>query len=240
MIDWHCHILPGMDDGSKSVDESLTMLRMLSEQGTQIAVATPHFYANDESVEDFIERRQKSVEDLRQHLSDELPNIVPGAEVRYYHGIGKLSELSRLCFEGSKLLLLEMPMEKWTDYTIRELGDISNTRNIKLILAHIERYLPMQSHAVWNTLHESGILMQVNASFFLEFLTKRKALSLLQSGGVHLIGSDCHNTKYRPPQIGKALENIKKKFGDEFVTQFTEYGNSVLSQNQYSLHMERK
>ena len=228
MIDWHCHILPDVDDGSRSVDESLALLKMMLEQGVNIAVAAPHFYANDESVTDFLERRRKSFEDLKGFLAVQLLDIRLGAEVRYYPGIGKLSELERLCIEDSKLLLLEMPIEKWTEYTVRELTDIASSRGIKLILAHVERYLSMQNNAAWNKLYEAGIFMQANASFFADFRTKRKALSFLQSGQVHLIGSDCHNVKHRPPSIGRAYEIIRKKFSDEFVTQFDEYGHSLL------------
>lgn len=228
MTDWHSHILPGIDDGSRNVNESLELLSMLSAQGVRKAVATPHFYANDESVASFIERRQKAFEDLKSVCSDSFPDILLGAEVRYYTGIEKLENLSDLCIEGSKLLLLEMPMEKWTDYTVRELINIANARNIKLVLAHIERYLSLQSSAVWNELYEVGILMQVNASFFTELLTKRKSILYLQNGMIHFIGSDCHNTKNRPPHLDRAYEIICKKLGNEFLTQFNEYGKSLL------------
>ncbi len=231
MIDWHCHILPGMDDGSRDTDESFALLKMLSEQEIDTAIATPHFYANNESVHDFIERRQKAYKNLMCFVADEMPRILLGAEVRYYSGIGKLPELDRLCIEGSKLLLVEMPMEKWTEYTVRELIEISNARGVKLILAHIERYLPLQSREVWRGLYEAGIMMQVNASFFAEFATRRKALAALGKGEIHMIGSDCHSIKYRPPHLDRAYEIIRKKSGDEFVNHFVEYGYSLLASN---------
>lgn len=231
MIDWHCHILPGMDDGSKDTDESLAMLQMLGQQGVDTVIATPHFYANDESVEDFLRRRRESYEALRSIPSDKLPNILLGAEVRYYPGIGRLSELNRLCVENSRLLLLEMPMEKWTAYTARELVEIANAKGLRLILAHIERYLSVQNSEIWNKLYDAGIIMQVNTRFFTEFSTRRKAFSLLQNGGIHLIGSDSHNLKYRPPRLEKAYDMLRKKFGDDFVSQFTEYGEALLGTN---------
>ena len=229
MIDWHSHILPEMDDGSRSIDESLALLRLLSEQGVDKVVATPHFYANDESVGNFIARRQKAYEALCAEHFESLPDILLGAEVRYYMGIGRLPDLNKLCIQNSKLLLLEMPTEKWSDYTIRELTDISNTRNVKLVLAHIERYLPMQSSKAWNKLQQAGIMMQVNASFFAEPATKRKALSLLRKGCIHMIGSDCHNVKHRPPRLGSAFEIIRKKFGDEIIDQLNKSGRSLLT-----------
>ncbi len=228
MIDWHSHLLPGIDDGSSDVEESLTLLRMEADQGVDTVVATPHFFADDGSVDSFVEQRQKSYETLRSAMPEGSPDIVLGAEVRYYSGIGKLSELEKLSIGESKLLLLEMPMEKWTDYTVRELTGIARSGRVKLILAHIERYLGLQSESSWSRLYEAGIAMQVNASFFTGFTTKRTALSYLLNGAIHLIGSDCHNIKYRPPKLGEAYKVIRRRFGDEFVNQFNEYGEYLL------------
>jgi protein-tyrosine phosphatase len=60
VLDFHSHILPEVDDGSQSVDESILMINALAEQGIDRIVATPHFYANDESVSEFLVRRQKA------------------------------------------------------------------------------------------------------------------------------------------------------------------------------------
>ncbi len=232
MIDWHCHILPGMDDGSRDTDESLGLIRMLKEQEVDTVIATPHFFANDESADGFIERRQKAYDNLKSVLGDGEIDIVPGAEVRYYPGISKLTELTKLCIGNGNLLLLEMPHERWTEYTVKEVCDIANSRSVKLILAHIERYLPLQEKGIFESLYDASILMQVNAGFFLEFVTRRKALSYLQDGGIHFIGSDAHSIKHRPPRIGEAYAAIRKKFGDEFVTYLDEYGKSLLGRNK--------
>lgn len=232
MIDWHSHILPRIDDGSCDIDESIALLSMLKHQGVGIVAATPHFFADDMSVEKFLSRRQQSLDAVRAALQDSEIDIVTGAEVRYYPGIGKLDGLEKLCIGGSNLLLLEMPMGEWTDYTVRELSEIANTSGVRLILAHIERYLTMQRERSWSKLYDSGILMQVNASFFNEFGTRRKALSMLKKGNIHIVGSDCHNLKYRPPKLDKAYAIIKKKLGDDFVTQFNEYGCSLLNTNK--------
>ncbi len=228
MIDWHAHILPGMDDGSRDIEESLTLLHMLSEQGVDTVVATPHFYANDESVDDFIKRRLESYESLCSHLPEISPRILLGAEVRYYAGIGKMSSLKRLCIEGTKLLMLEMPMEKWTDYTVKELTSISNTGDINLILAHIDRYLPFQNTQTFSTLYEADIKMQVNASFFIEAASKRRAIKTFLDGEVHAIGSDCHSVSHRPPQLDKALQLIRKKANRDFIDHFNGYGYHLL------------
>lgn len=229
MIDWHSHILPGMDDGSRDVAESLTLLEMLKEQGIDTVVATPHFYANDESVESFLKRRRESYERLIPQVPQNAPEILLGAEVRYYPGIGRMAELNSLRIEGSRVLLLEMPMSRWTQYSVRELIELAGTRDVKLVLAHIERYLSFQSSSVWEQLLESGILMQVNTEFFTQFGSKHKAIRYLEGGRVQLLGSDCHNTKSRPPLFDKAVKLISKKLGDEFISELNEYGDSVLA-----------
>ncbi len=230
LIDWHSHILPAMDDGSKDVAESLSMLRMSASEGVEKIVATPHFYANDESVELFLERRNKSLEALKPQLSEEMPQIFLGAEVKYYQGISRLSGLNDLRVEGSEILLLEMPMNRWTEYTLRELAEISSMTGVSLVLVHIERFLKLQNSQDLERLYENGIMTQVNASFLTSAFTKRKALSLFKKSSAQFVGSDCHNMQSRPPKICKAYDVISKGLGEDYVSQMIEYGNSVLSQ----------
>ena len=228
MIDWHSHVLPALDDGSKSVDESQRMLTALKEQGIACVIATPHFHANRESVDKFLQRRQESYERLIQADNGSLPQILCGAEVRYYPGIAKMEGLERLAIDGGGILLLEMPMDKWTEYTVRELCELASTRGLTVVLAHIERYLNLQSGGVVERLCANGLLMQSNASFFNDFITRHKAFRLLMSGNIHFIGSDCHNMKERDTQIGRAYELIEKKLGSEYVSQMREYGYKML------------
>lgn len=231
MIDWHSHILPGVDDGSQNVEQSISILNMQAVQGVKTVVATPHFLANDESVESFLERREKAYEELKKQLPENSPNILLGAEVKYYNGISKMADLGKLKIEDSKLLLLEMPMSRWTEYTVRELTELSCKGNMRIVLAHIERYMSFQKSNVWERLFESGLLMQVNASFFTSYMTKRKAISLLRQGMIHFVGSDCHNTTSRAPKIDKAFDIIKKKFGDEYINRMNEYGYSLFEKS---------
>lgn len=229
MIDWHSHILPEMDDGSHNLAESISMVNMLASQGIDVVIATPHFYANDETVDSFLNRRESAYELLKNELPEGSPQILLGAEVRYYQGISRMEGLKALRIENSKLLLLEMPMSSWTEYMIRELIELSGRSDIKIVLAHIERYLALQSQNTWNRILESGILMQVNAGFFNSFASRQKALRLLKEGNVQFIGSDCHNTTLRPPKIGKAFEIIKRKLGEEYIQQMNEYGSALLT-----------
>ncbi len=231
MIDFHSHILPKMDDGSKSVEESLELLAMLAEQGVKKVVATPHFYANDESVEKFLTRRQKAYETLCAALPDGMPEILLGAEVRYYQGISRLKELKALCVQGSNLLLLEMPEVRWTEYVAKEVQDLTCLGDLTLILAHVDRCLHFQSGNTLKKIAESGVVLQINA----EAITapfRRRAMTLLKSGAGCLIGSDCHNLTDRPPYIGKAFDLIRKKMGEDFAEHLILFENSLLEQSK--------
>lgn len=227
MIDFHSHILPGMDDGSKSAEESHEMILRLKSQGIKRIVATPHFYANDESVDDFIRRRKESYGKISSFIKEDYPQIVLGAEVRYYEGISKLGQLEELCAEGTDLLLLEMPSGRWTEYVLNELNNISLQGRVTLVLAHIERYMSNQPSAVFNSLLGNDVLMQVNANFLTDFFTKRRAISLFKQEKIHFIGSDCHNMTSRPPEILKAYNAIEDKIGKDFLNDFVEYGNGM-------------
>jgi protein-tyrosine phosphatase len=218
-----------MDDGSKDVAESISMLGMQTSQGVGTVIATPHFYANDETVSAFLKRRAEAYEALKEQLGDQGPNILLGAEVRYYQGISRLEGLKELAIEGSKLLLLEMPMSVWTETMVRELVELAGKNRVRIVLAHVERYIKLQKRSVWDRIVDSGILLQVNASFVTSLASRRKALALLQDGVVQFLGSDCHNLTTRPPVLGQAAEVIRKKLGDDFLNQMQQYGYSLLT-----------
>lgn len=231
LIDWHSHVLPGIDDGSQTVEESIVLLKALSSQGVHTVVATPHYNADQESVESFLQRRSESLRNLSKGFCSENLKILLGAEVRYYPGISRLEEIGKLKIEGSRLLLLEMPRSKWTEYTLRELEELSGSGDTIPILAHIERYLSFQTDSILHRLYECGILMQVNAPFFTGFFTRKKALRLLGESKIHLVGSDCHNMIGRPPMLDQAFQCIEKRFGTDFICQMNEFGSSMLVQN---------
>ena len=228
MIDWHSHILPGMDDGSRNTAESLKLLEMLSRQHVDTVIATPHFSADHESLDDFLARRKRSYERLCSQLPKDAPKILLGAEIKYYPGLRQHPDLHNLCIEGTNILLIEMPFGKWSEFVIGELLKFARSSDLVIVLAHIERYLAFQDAKVLRRLYESGIMMQANATFFTRFTTKRKALTLLRDGGIHFLGSDCHNVMARPPLIGQAVQCIEKKLGADFVCQMQEYGESML------------
>ena len=211
MTDFHAHILPGMDDGSRDTEESLAMLRAAADQGIRRIAATSHFYPMDESPETFLKRRRMALEALLPALEPGMPEILPGAEVYFFHGISHVKEISQLRIEGTRLLLLEMPFSPWTDGMIAEVQQLARLPELIVLLAHVERYMRWQKQPVWDMLLDSGILLQSNAEFFIPWQTRHRARRMLESGMICLLGSDCHNMTSRPPRMGDAMKAIGPK-----------------------------
>lgn len=218
MVDFHAHILPAMDDGSQSVEESLKLLHLLAAQGVDTVAATPHFYARENSPEVFLKRREEAWNRLRPALEETCPHILLGAEVRYFRGISRVERLQDLCLSGTDVLLLEMPFSAWSAGVVEELNDLLLRGDITVVLAHIERYLADQPRALWGQLRRQGALFQCNASFFLHWRTRRRAVKMLRDGEITLLGSDCHGVTHRPPEIGAAAERIRRHAGDAALT----------------------
>jgi protein-tyrosine phosphatase len=105
VIDFHSHILPGIDDGSRDVPTSLEMLHLAAAQGVDWMVATPHFYAWRDRMDDFLRRREEAFAALSSSLSPELPRILIGAEAAFFPGISTFFGcwLFSLVITGKKL-----------------------------------------------------------------------------------------------------------------------------------------
>ena len=230
MIDFHSHILPKVDDGSASIEESIELLGMLSLQGVKTVCATPHFIASKTEAQAFFEKRQAALDLLKPGLSEKLPEIRLGAEVFYYNGISRMQELSRFCIEASRLLLVEMPFGLWSEYNIREILELSCSGEFQLVLAHIERYPAFQNRKTLERLLDSDILLQSNAGTFLNFKTRRRAIKLLAQDKIHFIGSDCHSVAVRPPKIAEAKAVIENKLGAGFMEFYNQRSRRYLEE----------
>ena len=221
MIDFHSHILPGFDDGSKNTQMSLAMIEEERKQGVHAIVATPHFYADEDSVERFLKRRVHSYERLQEEAGKqniELPKMYLGAEVYYFPGIGQASMISQLCIQKTGILLLEMPFTQWTSDMLDNVRALVNRPNIKVVLAHIERFYDFQKRKeVWDEIMDLPIYRQMNAGPFLNWKKRRKCLKLLKQQGEVLLGSDCHNLDSRKPNLALGRAVIAEKLGQEYL-----------------------
>lgn len=185
MIDFHTHILPDMDDGSRSVSESISMLRLEGRQGVHAVVATPHFYAEENTPESFLKKRERAWQQLQPYLWPELPSVIPGAEVQYFEGICRVEAIGKLKISGTDLLLLEMPFRKWSDRVLEDVLQLGSDPDTTVILAHIDRYLSQQPKGIWDWLVKNGILLQANVSVFESWRTGGRAARMLEKGQLH-------------------------------------------------------
>jgi protein-tyrosine phosphatase len=232
-VDFHSHILPGVDDGSRSVEESLKMLCTEAQQGIGIVVATPHFYANHDTPERFLNRRAAAWEKLRVAMTEEtaLPKVILGAEVYFFSGISDSEALPQLTTGQKRYIMLEMPAVPWTQSMYREMENIYAKRGITPIIAHIDRYLsPLRYRQILKRLEELPVLVQANSDFFLRPMTAPLALRMLKENRIHLLGSDCHNNSTRKPELGRAIEKIEKHLGAAAIEHLHHYERSVLGE----------
>ena len=235
MIDFHAHIIPGIDDGAKTVHESVDMLRMLSSQGINKVVATPHFYPGEITPEEFFKKREEGLRlilDEKEKLApkEELPKIAKGAEFFFFPLIYSFNDIEKFCIEGTDYLLLEMPFVKWHPSFFDSLHKLITNRGITPIIAHIDRYFSFgNGKNEVNKLKELGALLQINAEAFNFFLSRRKALSLVKKSVIDVIGSDCHNLDARKPEIDKAIFSVKKRLGKEQVTKIATFSEEILA-----------
>ena len=231
MIDFHSHILPGIDDGSADVGQSLEMLRLEARQGIRHVVATPHFYPRHDTPERFLERRSRAYRSLAEAMEKEpgLPRISLGAEVYFFPGISDSEVLSQLTIDKKRFILLEMPQSPWTDRMYREMENIRSRQGLIPIVAHVDRYIsPFRTHGIPARLEQLPVLVQANASFFLRGSTRSMAIRMLKNHQIHLLGSDCHSVDVRPPRLGDAVEQIRSRLGEEALDRIAHYQHSVL------------
>ena len=199
MIDFHTHILPGMDDGSRSIEESLAMLQAEGDAGIERVVFTPHFYASQNSPKEFLRRRKESWSALLPRMYRGLPKVSFGAEVQYFEGICQAAEIAALRIAGTPYLLLEMPFRRWEDRMLDDILELSTHPDTIVVLAHIDRYLSNVSSRSLAYLRDNGIKIQMNVSAFGERKQGHLAMSMLKAGEVHILGTDCHSMGHRRP-----------------------------------------
>lgn len=209
MTDYHTHILPMMDDGSSSCEESIKLLHLLCEQGVDTVYLTPHFYINQNYVEDFLKRRNESFKILSKVLDSNFPKLKLGAEVFYFEGMTteeNIENLKKLKLEDTSFLLLEMPFTKWTSRMIEDIKKLQSQKDLTVLLAHIDRYLNYVSLETLQNLKFLGVMFQMNADYINSGLFNKRAKKLLNTGLIDIISSDTHNLTNRKPNM-----NLLKK-----------------------------
>lgn len=228
MIDLHMHIVPGVDDGSRNMEESLQMLRLSEEQGITDVFCTSHNGYSKEDGELYMAKLQelketveKSGINIRLHKGCEI--LCAGEymeEIIYGLEIGAFTTLGETKYILTELYPNARPSEAL--FIIDEL----KKHGYKPIIAHMERNYNITGLMV-ETIIQGGALIQVNAYSFVDeedVERKNRARELLENGYVHFIGSDAHRIDHRPPNPASGITYILDNAD-------AEYANKILSGN---------
>lgn len=223
MIDLHAHILPGMDDGSENMEESLAMAELALESGVDILAATPHSNQEDR-FENFYSDEFKSVfSRFRRELRRAgLPlRILSGMEIYSTEDIGEKIESGMLAgINGTKYFLVEFPFDAEPWWIGDRLEEIFDAGKIPLI-AHPERYFCVWDYPElvydWN---QMGCLAQMNKGSILGRFgreAEHTAYVLLRHGLVQCVASDAHSSYVRTPHMGEVRDYLIRFFGYEYM-----------------------
>ncbi len=231
LIDFHSHVLPGMDDGAKDLATSLMMLGEMQRQGIALVMATSHFYLIENSIAEFLDRRNTAYRHLMAGADASgavIPPVRLGAEVHLTKGLSAEPDLAKLCLEGTRCLLLELPFASWPGWVVDAVGEI-RSRGISPILAHVERQAgyPGNEDLIARLL-AMDLAVQINAESILSREEQRFCLKLIKNGVTVVLGSDTHNLSSRPPRLKEAAGVIRKKLGDSYLQAIEQAGQRLL------------
>ena len=211
MIDLHCHVLPGIDDGPETMDGAIELARMAVAQGTSVLVATPH--VTYDHMHNTSDRILAAVEEVNRALRKQRIDVMvlPGAEVALERA-GELddAELAALRLGGGPWLLVECPMFAGGMGVDGQLHALASRGN-RIVLAHPERCPVFQTDLTrLERLVDGGMLGQITASSLTgQFgrTVERISKDMVDRGLIHIAASDAHNAGRRPPVIRDHLED---------------------------------
>ena len=217
LIDIHCHILPKVDDGPDSVEESLKILKDMRRQGIKHVIVTPHY--RPEMFEPSMKRVIYSYRHLRDIAYDMGVSMSLGCE--YYRNeqiIDHMDNRKRPSMAGSRYVLIEFSMNDLFP-TVRNYVYELVTHGYQPIVAHVERYFCCQKMEKIQELKDMGALIQVNAGSVLGeegWKLKKFCLELMKKDLIDFIASDTHNTSDRKLNLKKCASYVTKKMGKQY------------------------
>ena len=232
MIDIHCHILPGIDDGAKTAKDTLVMLQSAIDEGITVITATPHHnpeYHNEAPlILDKVKEVQKIIEE------NQLPiQVLPGQEVRIYGEL--LTDFSDqkllTCAGNTAYMLVEFP----TNYVPKYAGELfynMRLQGIQPILVHPERNSGIiEDPNILFKFIEQGVLSQITASSVTGHFGKKiqkLTFQIIEHQLTHFVASDAHNVTSRAFKMREAFEIIEEKYGLSKAQFFKDNAASVI------------
>lgn len=207
MIDFHAHVLPGCDHGSDGLETSLKQLSLARNAGITKLIATPHFYPNREELSEFLSRRERTWNKLLEAHKDETPELLLGAEVSLCGGLDHMKELDKICIQGTRILLVEMQTNYWSNSLEETLQRIQDDSGLCLVLAHVDRYDPSRIERLLGY----GMLAQINAEGVTRLFGSQRIKNWIDQGSVVAMGSDIHGVKTGYTDFTRACHKLKDR-----------------------------
>lgn len=221
MFDIHCHVLPNVDDGAKSMDMALKMLQMEYRDGVRSVILTPHYRR------EMFETPQQKIERQFTLLKEAAEEKI-GRDLHLYLGCEFHANMTM----AETLLNGERPTMAGSDYVLTEFSEASDISFVREriydllshgfvpIIAHVERYPKIRKNLDdLQDLRKAGARLQVNAESILGgegFFVKRFCRTLMNNGMMDFVGTDCHRTDHRVPNLGACAEYMEKKMGQSY------------------------
>ena len=244
MIDLHNHIIPNMDDGSKTLEMSLKMLRCAADQGITDVVNTVHFQTARLDGITFEYKLVKSkIEELQNELDkEEIPiKLHMGAEVFYLPNLMELKDNPLLTFDHGKYMLVEFPVDQVPN-GCQDMFFKLKLAGVTPIIAHPERIKPIQKDlSIVRRFIRGGCVIQVDAGSLTGSLgssAEKTALEIIRQGCCHIVGSDAHDDNRRNFLLAEALEIAIEIMGKKAVDMVTVNPQNILSGEPIETHVE--
>lgn len=234
MVDLHCHLLPGIDDGSKSMEISLRLAREAVENGVTHALLTPHHmngrYVNHK--QDVIKRTVEFRQQLQEH---NIPlTVFPGQEVRINGQLIDALDKDDILFadEDNRYLMLEFPDDDVPHYTNQMIFELQQ-RGITPIIVHPERNTKIMAYPeLLYQLLQKGCLSQITASSYVGTFGKKVedfSKKLIANGQGYLFASDAHDLPGRKYEMRQAFEKLSREFNAELAKRYAENARAIIN-----------
>lgn len=220
MIDLHNHLLPGIDDGAKKVEETLEFLRIARRDGVQVVVATPHMKPGVyDNTREAILKRVAMVREAARGDEAEGVELLPGAEVYFTADLDARARAGALMTLGDRgrYLLLELPYQQVPMHVDDSIFQL-RLQGITPLMAHPERvayYLENIERVAASV--RLGALTQVTANSLTGRFgdkTRNFALAMLERNLIHVLASDSHDVRYRPPILSGGFQAAAAVLGE--------------------------
>ncbi len=236
MIDVHTHILPNLDDGSRSIDETFSMIREAYNAGFSDIITTSHYIENEYDIDK--DDRQMIINAIQRKLEEENLNIKlhNGAEIYVTPEILDFIQKSKVpTLANSRYVLFELPMHSKILYLDKVLKDLIDANYVPVI-AHPERYdIVQQDVNVALDWYKKGAILQCNYASIIErygHKAQQTLLKLLDKDAVTFLGTDTHRSSTNYIKMNEILEQFEKRIGADRLEELVTYNPKKILENK--------